>query len=100
MLRRLKSNHQTHDDENYVFDQCIAQHVSTPDLDETSNSIMAAYKNRMTTGRATGEWLIYTCYQNQIYYLCLARHDDGDENIRKLIKENCISEFPFLAEIL
>jgi hypothetical protein len=38
--------------------------------------------------------------ENTKYYLCLAKHSDGDDVIRKKINSSCIYEFPFLKEIL
>ncbi|HMK60771.1 MAG TPA: hypothetical protein VK452_06465 [Dissulfurispiraceae bacterium] len=44
----------------------------------------------------TGEWLIYGKYKGLNYYLCIARHNAGDERIRSEILNVCTKEFPFL----
>lgn len=49
-------------------------------------------------GAFTGEWLIYGKYGDLNYYLCIARHNAGDENIRREIENVCVDEFPFLFE--
>ena len=45
---------------------------------------------------ATGEWIIFDKEDGQNYYLCLARHTDGDEAIFGKLKQLVFPEFPFL----
>ena len=48
----------------------------------------------------TGEWIVYAQHKNQKFYLCLAKHNDGDEKIREKIERICMREFPFLKDVL
>lgn len=48
----------------------------------------------------TGEWLIYKKYQGKNYYLCLAKHDEGDKNIYKNKVLPCLDDFPELKDAL
>ena len=51
----------------------------------------------------TGEWIVYAQHENQNFYLCLAKHNDGDEDhyekIRERIERICMREFPFLKDV-
>ncbi len=47
----------------------------------------------------TGEWIIYAEHEGQKFYLCLAKHNDRDEEIREKIERICMREFPFLKDI-
>lgn len=44
----------------------------------------------------TGEWLIYKKHLGKKYYLCLAKHDEGDEFIFENKVQPCLVEFPEL----
>lgn len=55
---------------------------------------------RYKESKGTGEWIIYTKYKGKNYYLCLSKHDDGDEVIRDKVVSNCCDQFPFIREIL
>lgn len=54
---------------------------------------------RRSEGKMTGEWVIYAQHESQNFYLCLAKHDDGDEKIREKIERICLWEFPFLKDV-
>lgn len=47
-------------------------------------------------GALTGEWLIYGKHNGLNYYLCIARHNAGDDKIRGEIERFSLKEFPFL----
>ncbi|MCW1881343.1 MULTISPECIES: hypothetical protein [Acinetobacter] len=66
----------------------------------THDAVVGAWERRCRSASVTGEWIIYAKYQGQNYYLCLAKHSDGDDKIRALIDAICIHEFPFLQDIL
>jgi hypothetical protein len=55
---------------------------------------------RKAMNKMTREWVVYAKYNDKIYYLCLARHDDGDAFIRNRINQHCVEEFPFLNSLL
>ena len=57
-------------------------------------------QRRKDAQKITGEWLVYANYEGKNYFLCLAKHGDGDEGIRQKINSSCIHEFPFLDSIL
>ena len=48
----------------------------------------------------TGEWLIYKKYQGKNYYLCLAKHNEGDKFIYENKIQPCLIEFPELKNVL
>lgn len=58
--------------------------------------IQHGHYNRKAAREYTGEWLVFAKHKGENYYLCLAKHSDGDENIRELIDEHCRPKFPFL----
>ncbi len=66
----------------------------------THDAVIGAWERRCKSSTVTGEWIIYAKHQGQNYYLCLAKHSDGDDKIRALIDTICIHEFPFLRGIL
>lgn len=58
-----------------------------------------AIHEKSANGELKGEWLIYKRFNDRNYYLCLATHDEGDENIYSTKLEQCLLEFPELNEI-
>jgi len=56
--------------------------------------------HRASKNKMTGEWVVFAKHQGKLYYLCLARHKDGDQQIRNRIEEYCLEEFPFLKDLL
>jgi hypothetical protein len=73
-------------------------------LDESEHDLGArmyqkAIFSKINNG-LTGEWLIYKKYQGKNYYLCLAKHDEGDENIYKNKVLPCLNDFPELKDVL
>ena len=59
-----------------------------------------AMHDKSVKGELKGEWLIYKKMRNCNYYLCLATHDEGDEEIRSSKLEPSLLEFPELKEML
>ena len=56
-----------------------------------------ALKSRMLSqGRLTGEWIVFKEYGAKNYYLTLAAHDEGDDNIYKRVCDVYDFDFPFL----
>lgn len=45
-----------------------------------------------------GEWLIYKRHEGENYFLCLAKHDEGDELIYENKIRPCLIEFPELKK--
>lgn len=58
------------------------------------------YGRRWDAGKLTGEWIIYAKHEGKNYYLCLGKHDSGDDMLRQKIEHFCVVDFPFLADIL
>lgn len=46
---------------------------------------------RVAEGKLTGEWIIFERINDDIRYLCLAKHDEGDEIIAKRLIDNNIN---------
>jgi hypothetical protein len=59
-------------------------------------AVTNTYAERSREQRLTGEWIIFAKYEDENYYLCLARHDEDGGDILERIKRGCADEFPFL----
>ena len=61
--------------------------------------VFGGFEARAKRHRITGEWLIFTEYAAEKYYLCIASHSDNaedDKKIHDLIVSTCGNEFPYL----
>ncbi len=75
--------------------------VTKGDVPKIVNDVLANnLARRRNEGRMTGEWIVYTQHEGKNFYLCLAKHNDGDEKIRERIERICVREFPFLKDVL
>lgn len=57
---------------------------------------IGAWESRAERKALTGHWLIYAEYEGRNYYLSIATHDEGDEQIYQKIQTVCFKEFEFL----
>jgi hypothetical protein len=74
--------------------------VTIEDVPKIANDVLRNnLARRRSERKMTGEWIVYAQHEDQKFYLCLAKHDDGDENIREKIERICVWEFPFLENI-
>jgi len=74
--------------------------VTKEDVPKIVNDILTNnLAKRRSEGRMTGEWIVYVQEEGQNFYLCLAKHNDGDEKIREKIERICVWEFPFLKDV-
>ncbi|MGE4511378.1 MAG: hypothetical protein AB7D43_09790 [Sulfurimonadaceae bacterium] len=64
------------------------------------DAVSSNLQRRRAYQKITGEWLVYVIHENTNYFLCLAKHDESDADIRKKIDSICIYEFSFLKSIL
>ncbi|MBF4485597.1 hypothetical protein [Flavobacterium sp. CSZ] len=88
----FKKNGQLHNDKEDEFDEIYKKYISG-----TVNSIQhAMHQKAIHSKKLTGEWLIYKRHNNINYYFCLAKHNEGDQEIydNKILK--CFQEFPEL----
>jgi hypothetical protein len=70
------------------------------DVPKIVNDVVAKnLARRRNEGKMSGEWIIYAQHESQNFYLCLAKHNDGDEKIRERIERICVREFPFLKDV-
>ncbi|NQY11720.1 MAG: hypothetical protein HRT71_19665 [Flavobacteriales bacterium] len=71
-------------------------------LDESELNITARmYSKAISTLQSeglTGEWLIYKKHNGVTYYLCLAKHDEGDQIIYNDKIRSCLLQFPELED--
>jgi hypothetical protein len=75
--------------------------VTKEDVPKIANDVLRNnLARRSSEGKLTGEWIVYAQHENQTFYLCLAKHSDGDEKIREKIERICVWEFPFLKDVL
>ncbi len=75
-------------------------YMTVEDIPHLVNDVVSGnLQRRSEEQKMTGEWLIYANNENNNYYLCLAKHGDGDLNIRKRLN-SCLVEFPFLNNTL
>ncbi|NUA26085.1 hypothetical protein [Cupriavidus basilensis] len=58
--------------------------------------VMDGYDRRATAGGLTGEWIVFVEHGGKNYYLCLATHRGGDDEVLQYIRNVCHLEFPFL----
>ena len=58
------------------------------------------WQRMASAAELTGEWIIYAQHDGANYYLCLGRHDSGDDYLRRQIDAICCREFPFLTALL
>ena len=58
--------------------------------------VHGALEAREQEERITGEWIIFDTDNGSNKYLCLARHNDGDEAIFAKLKSLVFTEFPYL----
>jgi predicted RNase H-like HicB family nuclease len=74
--------------------------VTKDDVPKIVNDVVTNNRaRRRSEGKITGEWIVYAQHEDQNFYLCLAKHNDGDEKIRERIERICVREFPFLKNI-
>jgi hypothetical protein len=64
------------------------------------DAVMGNWMRRASDKKMTGEWLVFARHGGKNYYLCIAGHKTGDENVRAQIDSMCLTEFPFLKGIL
>lgn len=75
--------------------------VTPEDVLHIVNDVVTSnLRRRRADQKTTGEWLIYAVHENVNYFLCLAKHGEGDDQIRTRIDSTCTHEFPFLKSIL
>jgi len=58
---------------------------------------VGAYEERAKKS-LTGEWIVFRQHQSRNYYLTLAAHDEGDQNILHRVKMAYDFDFPFLRD--
>ena len=83
-----------------VFQESVSEYIT----DEMTNVLSyrltdEPLKNRILKGSSTGEWIVFAKNNNSNHYLVLGRHGD-DENICNLIKNYCMTEYPFIENII
>ncbi|WED29903.1 hypothetical protein L3V77_21080 [Vibrio sp. DW001] len=77
------------------------RYITETDISAIFDDVVSgSLARRRAEQKMTGEWLVYASHEGQNYYLCLAKHDDGDDNIRKKIDSTGMYEYPFLEEVL
>jgi len=77
------------------------RYVTQEDVASLADDIAHGNWQRMASAaELTGEWLIYAQHDGGNYYLCLGRHDSGDDYLRGQIDAICCREFPFLTALL
>lgn len=57
-----------------------------------------ALKERAKGQKLTGEWIVFQEHEGKNYYLTLAAHDEGDENIYKRVCDSYELDYPFLRK--
>lgn len=60
------------------------------------HSTIGALEQRALKKNVTGEWIVFQVYKGRNYYLTLAAHDEGDENIFKRVNDVYDVDFKFL----
>jgi hypothetical protein len=92
-----------------LFRQCMQEaqeagevrYVTQEDVAAIADDIAHGNIERMASAaELTGEWIVYAQHDGANYYLCLGRHDSGDDYLRNQIDAICCQEFPFLTTLL
>ncbi len=78
--------------------------ITKDDVPKIVNDVLTNnLASRRSERKMTGEWIVYAQHENQNFYLCLAKHNDGEEDhyekIRERIERICMREFPFLKDV-
>ncbi len=82
-----------------VFNDLNSEYVTDEALAKISHKIVFdAYQHRVKDKQITGEWIIFAKHEGRNYYLTLASHKEGDQNIYNRIVNYCSSQFPFLFD--
>jgi hypothetical protein len=77
------------------------RYVTQEDVASLADDIAHGNWQRMASAaQLTGEWIIYAQHDGANYYLCLGRHDSGDDYLRRQIDAICCREFLFLTALL
>ncbi|HEY5602207.1 MAG TPA: hypothetical protein VIM41_03785 [Gammaproteobacteria bacterium] len=61
------------------------------------HTTVGAYEERARKS-LTGEWIVFKKHEGRNFYLTLAAHDEGDEDIRRRVEMAYEFDFPFLQE--
>jgi hypothetical protein len=64
------------------------------------DAVVSNWERLIDNAALTGEWLLFAKYEGKNYYLCLGKHNSGDDVLRSQIDAICLQEFPFLKDIL
>lgn len=79
----------------------VERTLTVQDINRLAHDVvMGNYERRANAQELTGEWIVYAQHQGANYYLCLGRHDSGDDHLRAQIDLICVPEFPFLSTVL
>lgn len=60
--------------------------------------VVESYEKRAMEQKLTGEWIVFAKHEEKNYYLCLATHDLGDQQIFENVRAGRWRQFPFVAE--
>jgi len=83
---------------NQVFGHNQNSVITEEMINDLSHRVVSeTLENRANQENLTGEWIIFAKEKGKNYYLCIATHQSGDENIAQSIKLACVPQFPFLA---
>lgn len=86
---------------NKLFNQMFNEALATGDIDQfinqlSHNGTIGAYEKRASQGKVTGEWIVFQRSNEKNYYLTVAAHNEGDENIFKRVETCYDMDFSFL----
>ncbi len=83
---------------NEIFDPAKSPVITKEMIRELSHRVVeGSLTERAAAGKLTGEWIIFAKENGKNYYLSIAPHASGDENIANNLKV-CKYEFPFLSQ--
>lgn len=84
-----------------IFDPQKSPVVTKEMINEFAHRLVFdSLEDRAFNNKLTGEWIIFAKHQGQNYYLCLANHESGDDNIINNIKTACLPQFTFLKDYI
>lgn len=93
------TNDQLHRAVKKIMGQYVGKTVEASTLarEISERVVSGGFTQRQKQHALTGDWIVYKRHDRKNYYLCLARHDESDQEIFQRFAAAAESEFPELG---
>lgn len=82
---------------NRIIDPAVSPVFTMEMINDLSNAVVEKpFDTRSKDKRITGEWIVYGKHSGKNIYLCMAKHDSGDQEIFNKLSFYCRNHFPEL----